>query len=446
MWDTSDSDGVDSGSIGKEDNYSIKVLLIFLATWQYAFKISNNAMTNLLCFLKFFVKSIGIAFGNDKIKTNSDSVPSNFNALHKCLHSFENDFISYVVCPTCSSVYEYNDCVVTRANGIKESKDCSHISYPNHPHLSRRKPCGTTLLKKVQTKSGYILKAFKTYPYMPLSKSLSRLLNKDNFIMKCQKWRSRIVPEDYLCDVYDGRVWKFYNSTEGNNFLASSHNYLLTLNTDWFQPYERGVYSVGVIYLTVQNLPREDRYKLENILLVDIIPGPSEPKLTINSFLAPLVLELKEAWEKGFSLTIHDKSMVTVKLALTCVACDIPASRKVCGFISHNAALGCNKCLKKFDVQFGEQTDYSGFDIENWTPRFVEQHCHHVTEILKENTKSKIEAAESKYGLRYSVLLDLPYFNPVQSTIIDVMHNMFLGIANIYSKYGLIKIYYQGMK
>ena len=102
------------------------------------------------------------------------------------------------------------------------------------------------------------------------------------------------------------------------------------MNVDWFEPFERGVYSVGVIYLTVQNLPREERYKPENIILVGIIPGPSEPKLSINSYLAPLVIELQEAWGKGFTLTTYNKSIVTVKLALTCVACDIPASRKVC--------------------------------------------------------------------------------------------------------------------
>ena len=45
------------------------------------------------------------------------------------------------------------------------------------------------------------------------------------------------------------------------------------MNVDWFEPYERGVYAVGVIHLTIQNLPREEYYKLENILLVGIIPG-----------------------------------------------------------------------------------------------------------------------------------------------------------------------------
>ena len=43
-------------------------------------------------------------------------------------------------------------------------------------------------------------------------------------------------------------------------------------------------YKVGVIYLAVLNLPRDMRYKRENIV-VGIIPGPSEPSTTINSYL-----------------------------------------------------------------------------------------------------------------------------------------------------------------
>lgn len=199
------------------------------------------------------------------------------------------------------------------------------------------------------------------------------------------------------------------------------------MNVDWFEPFERGIYSVGAIYLSVQNLPREERYKPENIILVGIIPGPKEPKLTINSFLTPLVFDLKEAWTKGFTLITNTNSTATFKLALSCVACDIPASRKVCGFLSHNASLGCNKCLKKFNVQFIGRTDYSGFDRENWCSRSMKQHRQDVSKVLKQVTKTGIESAESQYGVRYSVLLALPYFNPIKFTVIDCMHNLFLG-------------------
>ena len=37
-------------------------------------------------------------------------------------------------------------------------------------------------------------------------------------------------------------------------------------------------------------------------------------------------------------------------------------------------------------------------------------------------------AKESEIGSRYSVLLDLPYFDPVRMHVIDAMHNMFLGM------------------
>ena len=300
---------------------------------------------------------------------------------------------------------------------------------PKHPFRNRRKPCGNILLKLIKTKSGHYLKPRKVYPYLPLSKSLSRLLNRRDFSLKCEQWRSRASKEDCLCDVYDGRVWHTFNSAEHNNFLTSPYHYLVTLNVDWFEPYKRSVYSVDAIYLSIQNLPRDERYKPENILLVGIIPGPSEPKLNINSYLTPLVSELKEAWEKGITITTYSKTTVTVKLALTCVACDIPASRKVCGFLGHNASLGCNKCLKKFEVQFGERTDYSGFDRDSWDTRSVTQHCDDVKKVLKETTKTKIQKAESKYGVRYSVLLELCYFDPIRYTVIDVMHNMFLGSA-----------------
>lgn len=37
-------------------------------------------------------------------------------------------------------------------------------------------------------------------------------------------------------------------------------------------------YSVGAIYLIVLNLPRHERFKEENIILVGMTPGPNEPK------------------------------------------------------------------------------------------------------------------------------------------------------------------------
>ena len=60
---------------------------------------------------------------------------------------------------------------------------------------------------------------------------------------------------------------------------------------DFFQPYKHLTYSVGVIY-GVLNLPRNIRYKCENVILIDVISEPEEPKRDIYSFLEPMVNEL----------------------------------------------------------------------------------------------------------------------------------------------------------
>ena len=238
-----------------------------------------------------------------------------------------DNFIEYVVCPRCNSVYEYEDCVQVR-NGVKKGKLCSHVTFPSHPQQSQRTPCNTQLLKKVKSGKGYSLVPFCVHPYYPLKKSFERLVAKPGFIENCEKWRERrtCVPESVLGDIYDGNIWKEFSS----HFLALPHNYLLTLNVDWFQPFTHSVYSIGAIYLTIQNLPRQERYKEENIILVGILPGPKEPQLTINSYLSPLVEELKDSWFRGFEVHSPRGSSITIRLALSCVACDVPATKKTC--------------------------------------------------------------------------------------------------------------------
>ena len=123
------------------------------------------------------------------------------------------------------------------------------------------------------------------------------------------------------------------------------------LNVDWLQPFDRSTYSVGVIYAVILNLPRDQRFKMKNIIICGIIPGPHEPKGTINTFLQPLVKELEQLWKGTYvpdPLGILNQRWIRAAVILTC--CDIPATRKVLGFLSHNATKGCSKCLFTFKL------------------------------------------------------------------------------------------------
>ena len=82
-----------------------------------------------------------------------------------------------------------------------------------------------------------------------------------------------------------------------------------------------------MIFLAVLNLPREMRYKRENIIVVGIIPGPSEPPTTINSYLHPLVTELLTLWD-GVQVTIYSKGRCLVCAGILSIGCDLPAVRK----------------------------------------------------------------------------------------------------------------------
>ena len=236
--------------------------------------------------------------------------------------------------------------------------------------------------------------------------------------------------------MYDGAVWnEFQNVFQMTTMIG------LMLNIDWFQPFSHTVCSVGVMYLTVMNLPRHIRTKRENIILVGIIPGPDEPKHDINTFLKPLVQELKLFWNGQYMKLAMQSGIQEkmVKCALLCISCDLPAVRKTCGFLSHSAALGCSKCMKKFPGTVGSM-NYSGFNRSEWPKRNNETHRANVKTIQDCRTKTTREKKESELGCRYSLLVDLPYFDVVRMHVIDPMHNLYLGtgkhMINTWIKHG----------
>lgn len=114
------------------------------------------------------------------------------------------------------------------------------------------------------------------------------------------------------------------------------------LNCDWFQPYKHVRYGVGVLYLTVLNLPCSIRFKPENVLIAGIIPGPKEPQqYGMNSYLRSLVKELNALWRDGISIKCGSEA-VRVHAALIATVYDIPAASKLGGLLGHNSSHACN--------------------------------------------------------------------------------------------------------
>ena len=397
----------------KDSVYFQRFVLLFICIWKGIFKISDNAVNVLLTFLKFLT-SILINSSGTKGPLSSVNIPSTLSSAKTSL-GIKDNFHSYVVCPKCHSLYNMEDCL--------KSRKCRHVEFPKHPQKAFRQHCDENLLKEIKLTSGAKkLVAIKTYCYRSIQEELSERLAKPGFMALINSWRNYSSVEGMFTDICDGRAWKELQSTEDNmiGFM---------LNVDWFNPYKHGCYSMGAIYLTILNLPRQLRFKEHNTILVCLIPGPKEPKLVINSYLTPLVQELL-LLDKGIWFSCPDVigNRVLMKGRLIAVSCDIPASRKVCGFVGHSALKACNKCLNNFERN-GDRTDYSGFDVDRWLFRTNDEHRSHAEQYLQCKTKAERKTIERDHGVRFSVLLDLPYFDAIVHCAIDPMHNLFLGTS-----------------
>ena len=203
---------------------------------------------------------------------------------------------------------------------------------------------------------------------------------------------------DQLRDIYDGKIWKDFQTFSGQPFLSSPWSFGVTINLDWFQPYKDTTNSVGVVYLTIMNLPRSMRFKREYY---------SEPKHDVNPYIEPLIDELCEMWT-GVTMQVHTASGTPselVRCALLCVACDLPTGRKLCGFLGHSAKLGCSKCLKCFSGTVGSM-NYGGFNRSQWPCRTNRSHRSSVQRVLGSKNQQQKNSLESSEGCRYYVCSD----------------------------------------
>ena len=328
-------------------------------------------MQQFLCLLSDIVNS-------EKLRNSVNIIPSTYKSLLNLVGiDSRSSIISYVVCPECDSIYDYDSCIVYK-DGQKVSKRCQYVAFPNHTQRSQRLPCGALLMKEVKLKSSKInLVPIKTYPYHSLKYAITTLVSDPQFLNLCEHWRNRHdVPDNILADVYDARVWKEFSTDKYKNYFKNPGNLLLSINVDWFQPFVHTNYAVGALYLVILNLPREVRYKIENIILVGVIPGPKEPHLLMNSYITPLVQELTAAYKGWIIPTKHTiVKSVCIRLCIGCIVSDIPATRKLCGFLGHSAQLGCSKCLKKFSTSgFGERMNFAGYNRNDWTLRSSSSH------------------------------------------------------------------------
>lgn len=331
---------------------------------------------------------------------------------------------SYVSCTKCHAVHAYE--TEDEKRRIFGRKCTSVEPFPGSVR------CNAELFVSNAKK---IMKPIRMVYYNSIISTLKTFFMRDTFADDLKGWKTRLTVPGLMSDLYDGRVWNTFKINPEDNtpfVFLSDYNLMLTVNVDWFQLYTNSNYSCGGIYLTVQNLPREIRNLRKNVLLCCVLPGPHEPQtFQMNHYLRLLVDELR-LLIPGVEIKTKHHGIQTIRAALTMVACDLPAARKVIGMTSHNSTYACSKCDHAFENVPGHEhnRDFSnGPYADTWIPRDNATHRRNAQLWLQGSTLSARTAMEKKTGTRWSVLLDLEYFDPTRFVIFDICHNTFMGTA-----------------
>ena len=399
-------------------------ILLWIMNFRIRFNISETATESLVKFMKLVLTEIG---GNE-----FTNFPSSLYLAKKSL-GLNDQFHSFVPCPKCHKLYNKDEVVNFRQNETLSIMRCNHIEFPNSSSRKLR-PCDIPLSRKPYN-SGFIQPEL-IFPFAGIREQLAAMFRRKGFENSLRHWANRSGFDDILTDIYDGRVWKTFKGTDDEtspNFfrpeVADSHLGLM-LNLDWFQPFDGTSHSTGVLYAAICNLPRDIRFKRENLLIISILPGPNEVRLhKINHYLAPMVDELESLWG-GMTLnrTYEYREGRQIRAALILVSCDIPAARKICGHISALAA--CHRCEKRGNYE-NHQHNFAGMeDMDEWfIARDSSQHCQNAIGWRRCNSDAARTRFVKQTGVRWSELLRLPYFDPIRFLTVDPMHCLFLGIA-----------------
>ncbi|OCH85284.1 hypothetical protein OBBRIDRAFT_740161 [Obba rivulosa] len=164
--------------------------------------------------------------------------------------------------------------------------------------------------------------------------------------------------------------------------------------------------------------------------LVGVIPGPTKPSLSqVNHFIKLLVDDLLVFWNPGmfYSSTPNHPRGRRVHAVMVPLVSDLLAARQVSGMASHSFTYFCSVCYLKLE-------DIANFEPSTWPLRDSNAHRAHAESWNSAQSTVERETLFKSTGVRWSQLLRLPYWDPIHFTVIDSMHNLYLGLLKTHCR------------
>lgn len=355
-----------------------------------------------------------------------DQVPT---TLEQALRGFnmENELRTYALCSKCE--YTHGGILDPGSLTTTYPAKCGAISIKGGVKCSNY-----LLLDNGQPEKQFKYYSIKTYIAKLLSRpEIEKLLDESVDAAFADREKTPSVQRGF----FDGDFIKTFKGPDGEKLYIEREGdtrLLFSLNMDFFNVNmvlrRNATTSCGIISMVCLNLPVTIRYRPEYMYLAAVIPGPEEPSVTrINHYLKPLIDEMVQLWNPGvkFSRTALSPNGKLVRGAVAICICDLPAARKLAGISSSNGHHFCSRChCHDKNKQLG-RTDTENPD---WNPK-------DSSKLRIEAEKWRDTASESirndifqKFGVRWSEMWRLPYWDPTAQLVTDPMHCMLSNLAS----------------
>jgi hypothetical protein len=292
-------------------------------------------------------------------------------------------------------------------------------------------PCGAPLFKMVRKIGGrdswqprrvVLLQCLKDW--------VGRLLSRPGIEDILTSYPYHVInaskPGEVISDVWGSPTILKLKGSDGQPFFKYHKDdeeirLLFGFAGDGYNPFrnliaKQKVTSLG-FWITVLNFPPNQRYQFNNVFYLGSLPPKSPPVERYHPIISVIRDTLQEFWDPGvyFTRTSKYPNGRPAKGMLAPSASDMLAARAIYGFTSATSAFFCMSCPMTLDK-------IEDVDLKNWGRRDFEAHKKHAFEWKKAQTANDQKELATKHGIRFTPLLELPYFGPHHFDAVEPMH------------------------
>ncbi|XP_021995110.1 uncharacterized protein LOC110892035 [Helianthus annuus] len=363
-----------------------------------------------------------------EILPKDNELPISFYQAKKMMNPMGLEVERIHACP--------NDCILYR-NEYESSHKCVVCDESRYKRKSK-----TGEYHNDVTKNGPPAKVMWYFPIIP---RLKRLFSNEKEA-KLLRWHSdERIKDGKLRHVADSIQWRNFDR-KFPEFGNEARNIRFGLSSDGFNPFGNASsgHSTWPVLLCIYNLPPWLCMKRKYIMMSLLIQGPKQPGNKIDTYLSPLIDDLKTLWSSGADVyDAYKKEYFKLSAMIFCTINDFPAYANLSGYSTkgkkacpvcedETSSVWLNNCRKT--VYMGHRRflprghnyrfntkDFNGSTETGKAPKNFDAFSRvtNLETVLGKRTRVK----QGVNWKRRSIFWDLPYWRHLQVRhCLDVMH------------------------